>query len=69
MATRTPREHSLVLVEDGIFAGYGFIEKDIAIRNMEEARTFVKKGTETNTVQNLVNSYLLNPRDAEIIIF
>lgn len=66
---RTAREHSLVLVEKGNFAGYGFIEKDITISNIEEARVYVKKGTETNTVQNLINSFLLNPKDSEIVPF
>ncbi|MDH4058732.1 MAG: hypothetical protein OEU76_08200 [Cyclobacteriaceae bacterium] len=66
---RTAKELTLVLVEKGNFAGYGFIEKEITIRTIEEAREYVQKGAETNTVQNLINSYLLNPKDSEIISF
>jgi DNA polymerase-3 subunit epsilon len=52
---RTTTERSMVLVENGNYMGFGFIEKDIAVDSVETARLYVKKGIETPTVQNLVN--------------
>lgn len=66
---RTGEEKSLVLIQNGLFAGYGFIEKNIRVHDWSTATQWVKRGVETPTVQNLVNSYLSNPRDNEIILF
>jgi len=62
-------EQSLVLIEKGNYCGFGFFAKDVAIANFEEARTYVKSGVETPTVQNLINSYLTNPRGLEVVVF
>lgn len=66
---RSQDEHSLVLVEEGSYFGFGFVNRDVSISDMESARNFVRKSIETPAVQNLINSYLLNPRGAEVITF
>lgn len=62
-------EQSLVLVDKGTYCGFGYFSKDISIADFESARTYVRSSTETPTVQNLVNSYLTNPRGAEVVLF
>jgi DNA polymerase-3 subunit epsilon len=66
---RDTDEQSLVLVENGIYMGFGFFNRDVSITDFESARTYVRTGAETPTVQNLINSYLTNPRDAEVVVF
>lgn len=66
---RDAHEQSLVLVEEGIYFGFGFLNRDVAIADVESARTYVRRSVETPTVQNLINSYLTNPRGAEVITF
>lgn len=66
---RSSDEQSLVLVEKGNYFGYGFIDSQASISDFEAARTYVRKSIETPTVQNLINSYLMNPRGAEVVIF
>lgn len=66
---RTTEEKSLVLIQNGLFVGYGFIEKEKTITDWDSTMAWVKKGVETPTVQNLVHSYLTNPRDNEVILF
>jgi DNA polymerase III subunit epsilon len=66
---RSLEEQSLVLVEKGNYLGYGFFDNSVSISDVDSARTFVRKGAETPTVQNLINSYITNPRGAEIITF
>lgn len=66
---RNADERGMVLVENGNYLGFGFVGKDIHVTNFEEARAYVKIGKETPTVQNLINSFLVNPRGAEVIQF
>ncbi len=66
---RSGKENSLVLVEKGNFVGFGYFGKKESISNYEDALRFVKTGKETSTVQNLVNSYLQNPRGARVVVF
>lgn len=62
-------EQSLVLVDKGTYCGFGYVGKDVSIADFESARTYVRSSTETPTVQNLINSYLTNPRGAEVVLF
>jgi DNA polymerase-3 subunit epsilon len=64
---RKAREQSVVLVEQGKYLGFGFIDSEVSIGDIEEAKSFVRKGVETATVQNLINSYLQNPRGFEVV--
>lgn len=62
-------EQSLVLVENGNYSGFGFFDSQVSIADIESARNYVRKSVETPTIQNLINSYLTNPRGAEVITF
>ncbi|MEQ8362300.1 MAG: exonuclease domain-containing protein [Cyclobacteriaceae bacterium] len=68
-AGRKSSERSLVLVENGAYLGFGFIDKQETLADFETAKDFIKIGKENRIVQNLVNSYLVNPRGAEVIAF
>jgi DNA polymerase-3 subunit epsilon len=64
---RKREERSLVLVEKGNYLGYGFIDDDVAILDLESAKSHITPGKENRLVQNLVNSFLMNPRGSEVI--
>lgn len=64
---RNMDEQSLVLIERGNYFGYGFIDREASISDLESARNYVRKSVETPTVQNLINSYLTNPRGAQVL--
>lgn len=66
---RRNNERSLVLVENGAYLGFGFIDKKASLNDFEAAKDLIKIGKENRIVQNLVNSYLVNPRGAEVIEF
>jgi DNA polymerase-3 subunit epsilon len=66
---RNQGEQSIVLVEHGNYIGYGFFGQDASIADFETAKSYVRPSVETPTVQNLINSYLTNPRGAELIVF
>jgi DNA polymerase III subunit epsilon len=66
---RRTEEKSVVLVENGSYLGYGFIGQDAPISDWESAKGYIKVSKENRVVQNLINSYLMNPRGAEIVVF
>lgn len=66
---RNKGEQSLVLVEKGNYLGFGFFDQDVAIADFETAKRYISLSVETPTVQNLINSYLTNPRGSELISF
>lgn len=66
---RHAKEQSLVLVEKGKYLGFGFLDRRAPLSDFHTARSFIKPGIETPTVQNLINSYLTNPRGAQVVIF
>ncbi|HEY5919876.1 MAG TPA: exonuclease domain-containing protein [Chryseolinea sp.] len=62
-------EQSLVLVERGAYVGFGFFDREASISDFESARNYIKPSIETRTVQNLINSYITNPRGLEVVVF
>jgi DNA polymerase-3 subunit epsilon len=66
---RKMEEKSLVLIENGSYLGFGFFGKDERIGDFESARNYIKPSKDNRVVQNLINSYLLNPRGAEVVVF
>jgi len=67
---RKPEERSVVLVENGSYLGFGYFENDVVIGDIDSARTYIKPATkDLRIVQNLVNSFLQNPKGAEVVTF
>lgn len=66
---RRADEKSVVLVEKGNYLGFGFFDNTESIADLESARNFIKPSRENRVVQNLVNSYLTNPRGVELVLF
>jgi DNA polymerase-3 subunit epsilon len=66
---RNLEEQSLVLVEHGTYFGFGFFDRQASIADLDSAKNYVRKSVETPTVQNLINSYLMNPRGSQVVQF
>ena len=64
---RTVEEKSLVLVEKGNYLGFGFIGQEVDIRDLETAKGMITMGKENRLAQNLVHSFLVNPRGTRVI--
>jgi len=60
-------ERSVVLVEKGSYLGFGYFGQEASFQDLESARVLIKPSKESRIVQNLVNSYLRNPRGGELI--
>ena len=68
-AGRKADEHSIVLVENGNYLGFGFFDKKEGIGDFESARNLIQTSKDNKVVQNVINSYLLNPRNDDVITF
>ncbi len=66
---RAFEEKSVVLVEKGNYLGFGYFHRDTQLHGFEEAKQYIRINKDNRVVQNLINSYLLNPRGVEIITF
>lgn len=66
---RNTQEHSVVVVEKGNFLGFGYFDKSENFSSLDEAKLYIKVGKENRIAQNIVNSYLLNPRGGNLVVF
>ena len=66
---RKPDERAVVLVENGNYLGFGFFDREETITDLESAKNFIKPSKENRLVQNLINSYLANPKGLELVLF
>jgi DNA polymerase III subunit epsilon len=66
---RRPDEKSVVLVERGNYLGFGFFDENENISDLESARNFIKPSKDNRVVQNIINSYLTNPKGVDLLLF
>jgi DNA polymerase-3 subunit epsilon len=66
---RKREEKSVVLVENGNYVGFGYFDETESISNLDAARNFIKPSKDNRVVQNIVNSYLTNPKGVELLLF
>jgi DNA polymerase-3 subunit epsilon len=66
---RKPEEKSVVLIENGSYQGFGFFDETESISTLDTARNFIKPSKENRVVQNIVNSYLNDPKGLELLLF
>lgn len=65
-AGRTDEEHSVVLVEKGVYHGFGFCNRDVAIHDIEQVRMVINPCKSTVETDTYIQSYLNNP-EADVI--
>jgi DNA polymerase III subunit epsilon len=68
-AGRSPEEQSVILVEQGIYAGFGFVSRGITLEDPASVRQWIVEGKDNRVAQSLVTAVLQNPEDREIVYF
>lgn len=63
---RTEEENSVVLVEKGIYHGFGFCSRDIQIKDIEEIKLVINYYKSTAEIDTYIQSYLNRP-ESEVI--
>jgi len=65
---RSPEERSLILIEDGKYAGYGYYDHTTQLNNPEELKAVIKRATYYPDADDLVRSYLKSKSVKKIIL-
>lgn len=55
---RNKQEQSIVAVENGLYLGFGYVDKDIAISTFDEARQYILSYKDNLDVQKIIYGYL-----------
>ncbi|HHZ64500.1 MAG TPA: DNA polymerase III subunit epsilon [Flavobacteriales bacterium] len=64
---RTVEESSVIMVEDGKYEGFGYLDKDIQIDNFEQAHDYIKPYKDNRDVQRILRTYLRKTSGKNII--
>ena len=55
---RTSSESAFICIRDGIYTGYGFIEKEIQINKFEDLETFIIPQKNTLETERIIQSFV-----------
>lgn len=66
---RKPGENSVIAVEHGKFAGFGFIHKNQKLSSFKQALSHITPGRDNPVIRTIIQSYLLNPSSGKIVEF
>jgi DNA polymerase-3 subunit epsilon len=64
---RTDDEKAIVLVENGVYRGFGFLESEEEINSREEFRDHIRTFEDNRDIQQIIRSYLNNKRVEKIL--
>ena len=66
---REHHERSVVLVENGQYKGFGYIDKNIPISRAEELKDFLGYYTDSVDTIKIIDTYLAGKRQDEVVVF
>ncbi|MBL4754987.1 MAG: GIY-YIG nuclease family protein [Flavobacteriales bacterium] len=64
---RTEDESSIVMVEDGRYEGFGYVNNDIQIESFEQAQDYIQPYKDNRDIQRILRAYLRKSSGKEII--
>ena len=63
---RDENESAVILIADGMYKGYGFIDNDSDISNMEDIEAFITPQKNTIETESILGAYLLKNTNIQI---
>ena len=64
---RTENEIGIVLILNGIYRGFGFINKDIKIEKPEEYERYIQPKKDNRDIQRILTSYIVKKIDSNLL--
>ncbi len=64
---RSPDEHSVVLVEAGLYRGYGYLPDDMPVSSPDSLKDYIHYHSDNPDVRKILTMYLRNPANQKII--
>lgn len=68
-AGRSEGEQAVVLVEHGMYAGYGYVPEDFGLSSVEQVKDFIDPYPDDQDIQKILAMYIRKPGDQKIIKF
>lgn len=66
---RSPSEKSVVLVERGVFLGYGYLDGEVFVYDPSEFRTYIRPGNDNQDVQRIIGGYIRQNKGDVVISY
>ncbi len=66
---RNDDEHAVVMIENGRYAGFGYLPADTAIENVDSLREYLNSFADNRDVQTIIRGYLRSHKVQKIIRF
>lgn len=63
---REPNENAIILIADGVYKGFGFIDTDIEISSLEDLTAFINPQKHTVETESILTQYLLKEPTTQI---
>jgi DNA polymerase III subunit epsilon len=64
---RTPSEASFIMIENGKYLGYGYVQKDDQLMNTEDFKTLLSPAQDNRDIRQIISGYLRNKRTGKRI--
>jgi len=65
---KTEEDRAVVLVEKGVYRGYGFVPKAIDFEQIEEVKSFLQYGYDDQDIQKILHSFVQRNKVSKIIL-
>ncbi len=66
---RSPDEHSIVLIEEGLYKGYGYLPDDTPVSSPDPLKDYIHYHPDNPDIQKILNMYMRNPANQKIVRF
>lgn len=66
---RDPNEHSIVLIEEGRYSGFGYVSKELPITLIDQIRLYITPYEDNRHTQSLILGHLRNQPNSDIRYF
>lgn len=66
---RDPNEHSIVLIEEGRYSGFGYVSKEVSIALIDQVRLYVTPYEDNRHTQSLILGHLRNNPKSDVRYF
>lgn len=66
---RTPSESSFIIIENGKYLGYGYVQKEEQLMSADEFKQLLKPAMDNRDVKQIISGFLRNKRTGKRIVF
>ena len=65
---RNENEHAVILIADGIYKGFGFVDTETQLSNLEDVEAFITPQKHTLETESILTQYFLKQNKSKILV-